>query len=63
MASRRLFDGAAQEIGSLPIVASVVGSKLWIKVSGSWKQATTWLKVSGTWKQTTVFFKNTGTWK
>jgi len=38
-------------------------SKLWIRVSGVWKEATTHIKVAGTWKVTTVFIKDSGTWK
>jgi hypothetical protein len=66
MASRRLFDGAQIELGLLPIVAPPPpsgGSKLWIKVSGVWKDATTHINVAGTWKVATVFFKDSGTWK
>jgi len=64
MASRRLFDGAQIELGLLPIEAIVVaGSKIWIKVAGTWKEATPFIKVSGTWKQATPFINVSGTWK
>lgn len=35
----------------------------WIKVSGTWKQATPWIKVSGTWKQAIPWIKISGNWK
>jgi len=41
-----------------------INSKLWIKVSGVWKEATPWIKVSGVWTQVTrVWFKDLGVWK
>lgn len=45
-----------------PLVA-FVGSKFWIKISGTWREAITWIKVSGVWKQATPFIKDAGTWK
>jgi hypothetical protein len=38
-------------------------SKLWIRVSGVWKETTTHIKVAGTWKVATVFIKDSGVWK
>lgn len=40
-----------------------VGTIVWIKVSGVWRQATSFIKVSGTWKQATPFIKVSGTWR
>jgi hypothetical protein len=62
MASRRLFDGAQIEIGSLPIVKSI-GTKIWIKVSGVWKETIPYLKVSSVWKAVTPYIKVSGVWK
>lgn len=62
MASRRLFDGAQIELGILPIVAPP-SNKFWIKISGTWKEATLWLKVAGVWKQATPKTKVAGIWK
>jgi hypothetical protein len=62
MASRRLFDGAQIEIGSIPI-QSTATKKFWIKISGVWKEAITWIKVAGVWKQATPWVKVNGTWK
>lgn len=50
-------------LGDLIPAVVVAVTKLWIKVSGVWREATTWINVSGTWKQATVFFKDSGTWK
>ena len=63
MATRRLFDGAQIEIGSIPIEAPVSGTIFWIKVSGVWKQATAFIKISGVWKQVTTYIKVSGIWK
>jgi hypothetical protein len=64
MASRRLFDGAQKEIGSLPIVGIVAAvTKIWIKISGVWKESTPYLKVSGVWKAITPYIKVSGVWK
>jgi hypothetical protein len=62
MATRRFFDGAQIEIGSLPIVKSII-TKIWIKISGVWKQSTPYLKVSGVWKTITPYIKVSGVWK
>lgn len=40
-----------------------IGTKIWLKVSGVWKETITWIKVSGVWKQTTPYIKVGGTWK
>lgn len=40
-----------------------IGTLIWIKVSGIWKQATPYIKIAGTWKQATTFIKVSGTWK
>lgn len=60
MAVRRFFDGAQVEIGSLPID---LATKVWIKISGVWKESITWIKVSGVWKRSTAFIKVSGDWK
>jgi hypothetical protein len=39
------------------------GSKFWIKISGTWREAITWINVSGVWKQATPFVKDVGIWK
>jgi hypothetical protein len=39
------------------------GNKMWVKVSGVWKEATTWIKVSGVWKTATPKIKDGGVWK
>jgi|694.fasta_scaffold03361_6 hypothetical protein len=36
---------------------------VWIKVAGTWKQATMFVKVSGTWKTTTPKLNVSGIWK
>lgn len=60
MATRRFFDGAQIEIGSLPIS---YGNRIWIKVSGAWTQGMLWIKQSGAWKKSRPFTKVSGTWK
>ena len=40
-----------------------VGTIVWIKVSGVWKQAIPWIKVGGVWKQATPMIKIGGVWK
>ncbi len=37
--------------------------KIYVKVSGVWKQAITWVKVSGVWKQAVAYVKASGAWK
>lgn len=67
MASRRLFDGAQQELGLLPIVAASspppAGITTWLRVAGVWTQATVWINVAGTWKVSTPFIKISGSWR
>jgi hypothetical protein len=60
MATRRFFDGAQIEIGSLPIS---YGNRIWIKVSGAWTQGMLWIKQSGAWKKSRPFTKVSGAWK
>jgi len=43
--------------------APPAGNIIWLKVSGTWKQATPFIKVGGTWKQATIFIKDAGVWK
>jgi len=62
MPSRRYFDGAQTEIGSLPIVKSAI-TKIWIKISGVWKEATPHIKIAGVWKLATPYIKVLGNWK
>jgi hypothetical protein len=40
----------------------VVGTQAWIKVAGTWRQATVWINVGGVWKTTTAYVK-VGTWR
>jgi len=64
MASRRFFDGAQTEIGSLPIIGIVsTVTKIWLKVSGVWKETTPYIKISGVWKLATPYIKVLGVWK
>jgi hypothetical protein len=64
MATRRFFDGAQTEIGSLPIVGIVAAvTKIWIKISGVWKETTPYIKISGVWKLATPYIKVLGVWK
>jgi hypothetical protein len=66
MATRRLFDGAQIEIGSIPIQGiptPSISSIFWIKITGVWKQAITWIKIAGVWKQATPYVKIGGNWK
>jgi len=39
------------------------GNKLWLNVSGTWKQTTPWIKVGGVWKQANPKIKVSGTWR
>jgi hypothetical protein len=65
MATRRLFDGAQIEIGSVPIVsvAAPPSVQAWIKVAGTWREATPFVRVAGTWQQATPSMKIAGTWQ
>lgn len=38
-------------------------NKLWIKVSGVWREAVTWIKISGVWKQATPKIKVATVWR
>jgi hypothetical protein len=52
------------EIGSLPIVGIVAAvTKIWLKVSGVWKETTPYIKISGVWKLATPYIKVLGVWK
>lgn len=62
MASRRLFDGAQVEIGSLPIT-TVSLNKFWIKIAGTWKQAVAFVKISGNWQQIQPKINISGIWR
>jgi hypothetical protein len=61
MGGRRFFDGAQEEIGSLPIVSS--NSRFWIKINGVWKKTRVYLKINGVWRQVVAHFKNSGMWR
>jgi hypothetical protein len=65
MATRRLFDGAQIELKQVPIVAapSLANTIAWLKVAGTWKQATVYIKVAGVWKTATPNIKVAGVWK
>lgn len=65
MASRRLFDGAQQELGLLPVVGGVVaaGTKVWLRVAGVWRETIPWIKIAGVWKQATTYIRVNGVWK
>lgn len=39
------------------------GSKVWLKVSGDWKQATPWVNVASTWKVAEAKIRVGGTWR
>jgi hypothetical protein len=61
---RWLFDGARIEVGQVPIEAPAPPSvQAWVKVSGTWREATPWVKVAGTWRQATPKLKVAGTWQ
>ena len=47
----------------IPIKSAVAANKMWIKVAGVWKQATTYIKVAGVWKTATPKIKVSGTWR
>jgi hypothetical protein len=46
-----------------PSGAAPTATKVWVKVSNAWKEATAYTKVSGTWKVATPKTKVSGTWK
>jgi hypothetical protein len=43
--------------------APSVATKVWLNVSGVWKQVIVWKKVTGVWKQITVWRNVAGVWK
>lgn len=51
-------DGSAQ-------FAIITGAalKVWLNVSGTWKECVVWLNVGGTWKTVTTWLNVGGTWK
>lgn len=68
MATRRFFDGAQEEIGSIPLAATtppvqILDSKIWVRVSGVWRQAVPYVKVSGAWQVSKPKFNDADTWK
>lgn len=62
MASRRLFDGAQQELDLLPVVSSA-GVVFWLHVAGAWRQAVVWIRSGGVWKRATPRIRVDGVWK
>jgi hypothetical protein len=69
--SRRFFDGAQEELGSLPIEATaqpqptpeLVGTTLlWIKDNGTWRITTVYRRESGIYKYTKPSTKVDGEW-
>jgi hypothetical protein len=44
-------------------ISQEAANKLWIKVAGVWKQATTYIKVAGVWKTATPKINVSGTWR
>lgn len=71
MVTRRFFDGAQQEIGSLPIVYVAPGeeelvsgpSEIYVRIDGAWRKGIVYTRVAGEWKAATSFAKVTDTWK
>jgi hypothetical protein len=39
------------------------GTQAWVKVAGTWQQATPFVRVAGTWRQATPKLKVAGTWE
>lgn len=37
--------------------------KLWVRVSGVWKQASAFIRIAGVWKAATPFIRVSGVWK
>ena len=69
--SRRFFDGAQEELGSLPIEATaqpqptpeLVGTTLlWIKENGTWRITTVYRKESSIYKYSQPSTKIDGEW-
>jgi hypothetical protein len=46
--------------GTPPPVTAV---KVWLNVSGVWKECVVWINVGGTWKTVTTWLNVGGTWK
>lgn len=68
MPTKRFFDGAQKELGSTPIsdppeIESGIFTKIWLKVSGVWKETTVYIKNSGIWKTATPYINITNIWK
>ena len=71
--SRRFFDGAQEELGSLPIEATsqptpptpeTIGINFfWVKDSGTWRRCIAYLNESGTYSYVKPYIKVSGTWK
>ncbi|MCA2570700.1 hypothetical protein [Microcystis sp. M42BS1] len=38
-------------------------TKVWIRIGGVWRQATTWIRIAGIWRQAIVFIRISGIWK
>jgi hypothetical protein len=59
-----LFDGAAKEVGMIPIESPMSSPTKFfnVKVAGVWRECITWVKVAGVWKQATPFVKVDGDW-
>ena len=70
MATRRFFDGAQEEIGSLPIIQSAappaeptLDSIFWIRIGGVWRKTITRIRVNGTWMKAHPVTRVDGEWK
>jgi hypothetical protein len=69
MPTKRFFDGAQKELGSIPISnppeieSGGIFTKVWLKVSGVWKETTVYIKNSGIWKTATTYINITNIWK
>ena len=71
--SRRFFDGAQEELGSLPITATAQPSPepspvkktvfIWIKDGSTWRLTTPNMRISGQYKFVQPYIKVSGTWK
>jgi hypothetical protein len=65
MSNLILFDGAAKEVGMIPVEsqqAPPVSKVFHVKVAGIWKQCIPWVKVGGVWKQAIPYVKVGGVW-
>jgi hypothetical protein len=54
-----MFLTLLQSSGSPPSPNTIV----WLKVAGTWKQATAFIKVAGVWKQAEPKIKISGVWR